>query len=89
MKSINYTSQFKRDLKKAKKQGRDIGALQSIIKLLYSESVLPAKFKDHRLVGNYKGRRECHVAPDFLLIYLTEKEELTLERLGSHSDLFK
>lgn len=89
LKAINYTSQFKRDLEKAKKQNRNLEVLQKVIELLASNSPLPVKFRDHKLVGNYKNRRECHLGPDFLLIYLIKYNELYLERLGTHSDLFK
>ena len=89
LKAINYTSQFKRDLEKAKKQNRKLEVLQKVIELLASNSPLPVKFRDHKLVGNYKSRRECHLEPDFLLIYLIKDNELYLERLGTHSDLLK
>ena len=79
---IKFTSRFKKDLKQAKKQGKDIEKLFDVIEKIA---------KDHSLAGNYKGTRECHIEPDFLLIY--EKIEefliLSLVRTGSHSDLFK
>ena len=89
IKSINYTSKFKKDLEKAKKQGRNLEALQEAIRFLGSSTPLPYKFNDHKLIGNYSGRRECHLAPDFLLIYCIKGNELTFERLGTHSELFR
>ena len=69
IKSINYTSKFKKDLEKAKKQGRNLKPLTEVITLLTSLTPLPYRFNDHTLIGNYNGRRECHLAPDFLPIY--------------------
>jgi len=89
LKSINYTSQFKEDLAKAKKQKRKLDSLQYIIELIFKEEALPIKFKDHKLIGNYKNHRECHIEPDFLLIYSVKDNSLFLERLGSHSELFR
>lgn len=88
---IKFTSRFKKDLKLAKKQGKNIDKLFEVIEKLANDEILDEKYKDHQLIGNYKGTRECHIEPDFLLIY--EKFEkilvLSLVRMGSHSDLFK
>ena len=88
---IKFTSRFKKDLKQAKKQGKDIEKLFDIIEKIAKDEVLEERYRDHSLAGNYIGTRECHIAPDFLLIY--EKIEdvlvLSLVRTGSHSDLFK
>lgn len=88
---IKYTRQFKKDLKLAKKQGKDIEKLFDIIEKLANDEILEEKYRDHLLSGNFKGTRECHIEPDFLLIY--EKFEdilvLSLVRIGLHSDLFK
>jgi mRNA interferase YafQ len=89
IKSINYTSRFKKDLEKATKQKRDRKNLTEVIRLLATNSPLPYKFKDHKLIGNYKDRRECHIEPELLLIYSVDNDELTFERLGTHSELFK
>ncbi len=86
---ISYTSQFKKDLKKARKEIRNLSILREVILLLSSNQSLPIIFRDHKLIGNYIGRRECHLEPDFLLIYCLKEDELILERLGSHSNLFK
>ena len=87
---VKFTSRFKKDLKLAKKQGRNIEKLFAIIEKLAKGEILDERYRDHSLVGSYKGTRECHIEPDFLLIY--EKIEdilvLSLVRTGSHSDLF-
>lgn len=87
---IRATSAFKKDLKLAKKRGKDLDKLFSLVDLLASGQELPAKFRDHSLTGNFRGTRECHVEPDWLLVY--EKREdllvLSLLRNGTHSDLF-
>ncbi len=81
-------SRFKKDYKKAIKQGKDIQLLDNIINMLLNEEELPKKHYDHQLVGNFYGRRECHILPDWLLIYFIEENILFLERLGSHSEIF-
>ena len=88
--AVKYTSQFKRDLKKAKKQGKDIDHLFDVIEQLANGAVLPVTYRDHSLAGNYKGCRECHIAPDWLLIYdyIDDVLILSLTRIGSHADLF-
>ncbi len=88
---IKFTSRFKKDLKQAKKQGKDIEKLFDVIEKIANDETLDEKYRDHSLVGNYKGARECHIEPDFLLIYekIEEVLVLTLVRTGSHSDLFK
>jgi mRNA interferase YafQ len=88
-KRISYTSQFKKDLEKAKKQRRKLKILQHIIELLFKEESLPIKYRDHKLIGNYNNRRECHIEPDFLLIYSVKDDTLFLERLGTHSELLR
>lgn len=87
---LSITNQFKRDLKLARKRGLDEGLLDEVIKILMEGRSLPAKNKDHSLVGDYKDCRECHITPDWLLIYSVDKmvNLLTLVRTGSHSDLF-
>ena len=90
MLDIVYTTQFKKDYKLAKKRHVDIEELFRVIVMLQNQQALPEEKKDHPLVGNYKGYRECHVRPDLLLIYkIKEKElELVLFRTGTHSDLY-
>jgi mRNA interferase YafQ len=83
------TKQFQKDVKKAKKQGKEIDKLKKIMTLLLNELSLSVKNKDHKLSGNYSQHRECHISPDWLLIFKTTKTELIFERAGSHSELFK
>lgn len=90
MLTIKYHTLFKKDFKRIKKRGYDISRLEKIVELLANEVPLPEQFKDHNLSGNYSGFRECHIAPDWLLIYQVNNNELVLvlSRTGSHSDLF-
>jgi len=83
-----YTRQFKKDIKSAKRQGKDIEQFKLIAHTLLSGETLDPIFRDHRLIGNYKGRRECHVKSDWLLIYKIEEDMLIFERIGSHAELF-
>ena len=87
---IRFTTQFKKDLKLAKKQGKDIDKLFEVIEKLANGEALDDKYRDHDLTGNYKGCRECHVEPDWLLIYEIDNGVLVLMlyRVGSHSELF-
>lgn len=89
--AVEFTSQFKRDLKLAKKQNKNLDKLFEVIDTLASGSTLDTKYCDHELTGNYKGTRECHIEPDWLLIYeiCDDVLVLMLYRLGSHSKLFK
>lgn len=90
MLTIKYHTLFKKDFKRIKRRGYDISRLEKIVELLANEVPLPEQFKDHNLSGNYNGFRECHIAPDWLLIYQVNNNELVLvlSRTGSHSDLF-
>jgi mRNA interferase YafQ len=87
--NLIYTSQFKKDFKRISKQGKDLQKLENIIETLLSKKSLDPKFKDHSLSGKWKNHRDCHIEPDWLLIYQITSETLILERTGSHSDLFK
>ncbi len=89
MLTIYYSTQFKKDFKRAKKQQKDLSKLQTVIEILVNEEPLDLRYKDHQLVGNWKNHRECHIEPDWLLIYRIFDANLYLERTGSHSDLFK
>ena len=84
-----YTRQFQRDLKLMLKRGKDSEKLKLVMTTLVNEEPLPARHRDHTLMGNYRDRRECHVEPDWLLIYKVLADEIIFERTGSHSDLFK
>ena len=78
MLTIKYHTMFKKDFKRIKKRGYDISRLEKIVELLANEVPLPEQFKDHNLSGNYNGFRECHIAPDWLLIYQVNNNELVL-----------
>ena len=88
MLSIRDKKQFRKDYRKLKSAGKDISKLATVIDLLAAEEFLPSYYRDHSLVGNYAGCRECHISPDWLLIYQTTQTELVLIRTGSHSELF-
>lgn len=84
------TSQFKKDYKRAKKRGMDMSELQTVLDKLCAEEPLEERHRDHALSGNYIGFRECHVRPDWLLVYAIDQDKLilTASRTGTHSDLF-
>lgn len=88
--SVKPTNKFQKDLKLMQKRGFDISLLTEIIKKLASGEPLPVKNRDHSLTGNYSHCRECHITPDWLLIYEISNSDLILylTRTGSHSDLF-
>lgn len=71
-----YSNQYKKDFKRAQKQGKDLERLRKLLKLLVKQSVLPAFYKEHRLIGNWADHWECHIAPDWLLIYSKENSAL-------------
>jgi len=88
---VKFTNQFKKDLKLAKKQNKDLDKLYEVIGILADGGTLDARYRDHDLSGNYKGTRECHIEPDWLLVYEIRNEVLVLllYRLGTHAELFK
>ena len=88
--TVKSTSQFRRDYKLAMKQGRNIALLDNVIKLLAAGVQLPDEYHDHPLQGNWRGHRECHILPDWLLVYKVDDNVLvlTLTRTGTHSALF-
>lgn len=90
MLKIRYTNKFKKDFKTVIKRGYNSKKFEAIITLLVQCKPLPEKNKDHNLTGNWEGFRECHIEPDWLLIYKVENDilTLTLMRTGTHSDLF-
>ena len=85
-----YSARFKRDLRRARKQGKDLTLLEEAIDMLAKGEILPAEYRDHPLKGKYKGFRECHIEDDWLLIYKRDKGILVLllSRTGTHSELF-
>lgn len=90
MYNLRFTNKIQRNIKLMKKRGKDLDKLTVVLKLLQNGEELPAKYKDHALTGNYIGCRECHIEPDWLLVYEIINEELIILLLttGSHSDLF-
>lgn len=84
------TTQFRKDLKRLRKRGADLRRLDAVLQLLLAEQALPKKHRDHALTGDCIGFRECHVMPDWLLIYAVDRGRLilTASRTGSHADLF-
>ena len=87
--NINYTTQFKKDYKRIKKQNKDLDKLRVVIEKLAAGKKLEPKYRDHQLSGNWSGHHDCHIESDWILIYRTAVNELFLERTGSHSELFK
>ena len=89
---VQFTNQFKKDLKLAKKQNKNLDKLFEVIDILANGGTLDVKYRDHDLINsrNYKGARECHIQPDWLLVYKIAESELVLllYRTGTHSDLF-
>jgi mRNA interferase YafQ len=88
---VKFTNQFKKDLKLAKKQNKNLDELFEVVNILAEGGTLDVRYRDHDLSGNYKGTRECHIEPDWLLVYEIKDEVLVLMlyRLGTHSELFK
>ena len=88
---VKFTNQFKKDFKLAKKQNKDLNKLFDVVNILAEGGILEAKYRDHDLAGKYKGTRECHIEPDWLLVYEIQNDVLVLilYRLGTHSELFK
>jgi len=88
--AVHRSAQFRKDIRLAHKQGKDITLLESIIVMLANDEPLPEKYRDHALSGNWKTHRECHVTPDWLLVYRKNNNGellLILARIASHSDL--
>lgn len=88
MLNVRYSTRFKKDFRTCVKRGNQMTLLQQVIDTLRIPSSLPTKSKDHNLNGKYTGYRECHIEPDWLLIYKQTDTELLLDRTGSHADLF-
>lgn len=86
--TIRQTSRFRRDIKRILRQGADISRLEAVVSSLVDEEPLDEGYRDHTLIGNWRGFRECHIQPDWLLIYRIEVGELQLARTGSHAELF-
>ena len=90
MRDLHKTTQFKKDFKTAKRRSKDLKKLREVITMLQADELLPEKYKDHSLQGNWKPCRDCHIEPDWILIYDNSAPgELILISMGSHADLFK
>jgi len=89
MLKLKTTTRFEKDYGKACRSGRDMSRLKRVMGWIVNEEPLPLELRDHKLIGNYQGRRECHLAGDWLLIYKIEQDTVIFERTGSHSELFK
>ncbi|SHM23911.1 type II toxin-antitoxin system mRNA interferase toxin, RelE/StbE family [Vreelandella subglaciescola] len=83
------TRQFKRDVKRLQKRAKDMAKLRELLGLLIEQKPLPDAYQDHALRGNWKGYRDAHIEPDWLLLYRVDGDELQLARMGSHTDLFQ
>lgn len=90
MLDLYFTNRFKKDYRQMLKRGCKPALLENVVELLRQRKPLPEKNRDHELIGDYAGYRECHITPDWLLIYKVEEDALilTLTRTGTHSDLF-
>ncbi len=90
MLEVKYTSRFKKDYKRLMKRGYDMDRLLDVVDMLREDGELPAQYKDHPLHGDYEGHRDCHIDPDWVLIYFKNATTLVLSltRTGTHSDVF-
>ncbi|MEX6509095.1 type II toxin-antitoxin system YafQ family toxin [Jiella sp. M17.18] len=83
------SAQFRRDVKRAERRGKDLAKLREVLILLMQDRALPPRYRDHPLKGDWLGWRDAHIEPDWLLLYRISGDELQLARTGSHADLFK
>ena len=83
-----WSGRFKRDVRRAKKRGKDMDKLRAVLSLLIEQKPLPASYNDHPLRGDWSGFRDLHIEPDWLLLYRVQGDELQLARTGTHADLF-
>ena len=88
MKRVSQTSQFTKDLRRLSRRGKDLEKLKELVRKLVQDEPLEPRHRDHALGGSWHPSRDCHVEPDWILIYTLEKKGLRLERTGTHSDLF-
>jgi mRNA interferase YafQ len=89
MRSAIYTGQFKRDVKRVEKRGKEMEKLRAVIRLLLADAPLPRELADHPLKGEWKPSRDLHVEPDWLLVYCIEGDAVRFERTGTHADIFR
>jgi mRNA interferase YafQ len=83
-----YTKKFEKDLARAKKRGNDLGKSKEVLRVLINQENLNPRYRNHKLRGNYQYRWECHIEPDWLLIYKIEGDRIFFERTGTYADLF-
>ena len=88
MLSISRKKKFEQDVERAKRRGKDLSKLKTVLAYLVEQKLLPKHYKDHQLKGEFNDCRECHIEPDWLLIYSINSDDLILLRTGSHADLF-
>ncbi len=89
MRQVTVTSQFEKDVKRARKRNYDVSKLSAVIRLLGQGNLEDRQYRDHLLKGKYDGLRECHLSPDWLLIYQSFTDQVVLVRTGTHADLFQ
>ena len=89
MRTFSRTSQFKKDVDLALRRGKDPAKLRTVMEMLIDEQPLPPPLRDHPLKGEWSGCRDCHIEPDWVLIYTLEGRHVRFERIGKHSDLFR
>jgi mRNA interferase YafQ len=89
MRTPVYTGQFRRDIRRAQSRGKDMSKLRDVLSLLIAAEPLPPRLNDHPLAGDWSGYRDCHIEPDWLLLYKTDGNDLFLARTGTHADLFR
>jgi len=89
MRAPSYTHQFKKDVRRMLKQGKDPVKIKTVMTTLVEEEPLAESFRDHIPAGSFKDRRECHIEPDWLLVYKLVGDEIVFERMGTHADLFE
>jgi mRNA interferase YafQ len=89
MRTPVYTGQFRRDIRRAQSRGKDMLKLRDVLSLLIAAEPLPPRLNDHPLAGDWSGYRDCHIEPDWLLLYKTDGNDLFLARTGTHADLFR
>ena len=84
-----FTKQFEKDVKRIQRRGKNLEKMKIVIRSLLEEEALDPIHRDHKLIGNWQGRRECHIESDWLLIYKPAEDQVLFERTGTHSDLFR
>jgi mRNA interferase YafQ len=89
VKGFSRSSQFKKDVKRMERRGKDLASLRRVLDLLIAGKPLPTEYKDHPLRGEFAGSRDCHIEPDWILIYTPEENHVRFERTGTHSDIFR